>query len=157
LRVPGTPADFDSTLNAVPAATLFAFQISLPAGGAQVSAFGVTNTGTDPVNLRLGLYDDSADLPGTLLENSTLLPLTAAGTTEVPALTGGGACRPAGTYWIAGWADGAISLGKKNGTVTSLSVTTAYANPGNDLPATWPASMPAAQALPLSMWVVTQH
>jgi hypothetical protein len=155
--VPGASSDFDSTANAVPAATLFAVQIALPAGGAQVSAFGVTNTSTDPVNLRLGLYDDSADLPGTLLENSTLLPLSGAGTTEVPALAGGSACRPAGTYWIAGWADGAISLGKKNGTVTSLSVSTAYANPGNDLPATWPASMPAAQALPLSMWVVTQH
>jgi hypothetical protein len=164
--LPAASTDFDATVTTQPDATLYAQQITLTAP-AVIDMFGISKTSTYPAtaNVRLGLYSDVGDRPGSnmSLPKTNLVPLSGVSVTETAAQIARGSCLPAGKYWIASLSQGAIGLGRQN-SVSTLTVSAAYANTDGDLPALWPSgATPSAGADDnqvtsqprFSVWLVT--
>jgi hypothetical protein len=150
--VPGDQTLFTGATIVEPAATLFAYQVTLPANTQIVSA-QLLSTSSTSVNVKVGIYSDVAGAPSMLVASTTTFQVASTGATAMLSVTPGFSCSttPA-TYWIAGVGDGSISLAA--GPASSfVSVATA----GTDLPTTWPASPAAASAPAPSIWVVTTH
>jgi hypothetical protein len=117
---------------AIPAATLFGFQITLP-NNAHVVSFGARKKSGDAVLFQMGLFTDGGGAPATRVASTS--STTFAGTSlDLAANNESTVCLPGGSYWLVGLANGDMTLGSA-GSGRSVAVSGV-----SQLPTTWPGN-----------------
>jgi hypothetical protein len=147
------PRDAVGSLGAasiVPSGTLVGYQVDLPSGS-QVTRFVARLSGGESPGIRMALYSDTGNLPGTRLAHTDRMSFSgdqaAAG-----AILDSRDCI-GGKYWLVAVADGELTLGQGGNSVPGVLLPAAS---GSELPASWPGGG-GKNGSTLSMYVEVNH
>jgi hypothetical protein len=148
------PRDATASLGAstiVPSGTLVGYQFDLPSGS-QVTRFVVRRNAGGSPGIRVALYSDTGNLPGSRLAHTDLLSFSGDEASTSSATLDVRDCM-AGKYWLVAVADGELTLGQGGNSVPGVLTP---ASSGSELPASWPGGGGKSGST-LSMYVEVNH
>jgi hypothetical protein len=133
----------------VPAGTLIGYQIDVPAG-TQVRRFFARRVGDAGAGIRMALYSDSGNLPGTRVAHSDRATFSGNEASATASLDSQDCV--AGKAWLVAVADGDLTLGQAANSVPSVQIVSG----GSEPPASWPGGGGKSGST-LSLYVEVAH